>query len=83
MPESTEYNPTNKGTLRPNIAPLRVEGAYFTLINVPKVGFKITLLDTTCADDSIQLWSLYYTLEIIDYIVSCINDYKGRPQNES
>jgi len=83
MPENTKYNLINKGTLCLNITPLHVEGAYFTFINVLKVKFKITLLDIICADDPIQLWSLYYTLEIIDYIVSCINDYKGRPQNES
>jgi len=83
MPESTKYNPTDKRTLRLNITPLRVKGAYFILINIPKIRFKIILFDIICADDLIQLWSLYYTLEIIDYIVSYINDYKGRPQNKS
>jgi len=83
MSESTEYDSTDQGTLRPNIAPLCTEGAHFIPINVPEVGFKITLPETICADDPIQLWSLYYTPEMIDHIVSCTNDYRGRPQDKS
>jgi len=53
MLENIEYNPIDKGTLRLNIKPLYIERVYFTLINVPKVRFKIILFETICADDFI------------------------------
>jgi hypothetical protein len=38
MPKDTIYDPTDKGTLRPNSPPLRTKGDVFIPMNLPNFG---------------------------------------------
>jgi len=73
MPEGTVSDPTDPGTLRPNVAPLE-KGDEFIPMECPDFECQITLPPGIRANDPIALFKLYYTLEIIDGIVQCINN---------
>jgi hypothetical protein len=75
MPKDTVFNSTNKGTLRPNTKPIRKKGDVFKPIKLLNFAWEITLLENTSPDDSITLFIMYYTPEIIDIIVKKTNNY--------
>jgi hypothetical protein len=79
MLEETVFNPTDKGTLRPNAQPLRVKGDAFYPMELPDFGYKIALLENTSPDDPITLFTIYYTPEIINIIVEKTNNYLREP----
>ena len=83
MPEHTVFDPTDKGTLRPNIKPLRKKGDTFKPLNLPAFSYEITLLENASPDDPITLFTIYYTPEIINMIVKHTNNYIRKPQDES
>jgi hypothetical protein len=83
MLEGTEPNPTDKRTQRPNAKPLQKKGNTFILIECPDFDMKITLLLNTSSDNLISLFTLYYTLEIIESIVCYTNEVPREPQNLS
>jgi hypothetical protein len=56
MPEETVFNPTNKGTLRPNTKPLRKRGTTFQ----PDFGWEIHLPENV--PSTILLLYLLYTI---------------------
>jgi hypothetical protein len=70
MPEETVFNPTHKGTLRPNAKPLRKKGNTFQPMKLPDYfSWEIALQEHVSPDDPITLFTLYYTPEIMDIIV--------------
>jgi hypothetical protein len=69
MPEETVFDPTDKGTLRPNTKLLRKKGAAFYLVQLPYFDSKIILPEHTSPDNPITLFTLYYTPEIMDLTV--------------
>ena len=69
MPEGTVPDLTDQGTQRPNTPPLQEKGDKFILLECPDFKAEITLLINVSPDDLITLFTLYYTLEIIDQIV--------------
>jgi hypothetical protein len=69
MPDNTVFDPSNKGTLRPNKDPLRKQGSTFKPIQLPEFGWEITLLENASPNDPITLFTIYYTPKIIDLIV--------------
>jgi hypothetical protein len=75
MSEDTVFDPTDKGTLRPNAKPLRKKGNAFKPMQLPDFGWEITLPEHTLPDDPITLFTIYYTPEIIDMIVEKTNEY--------
>jgi hypothetical protein len=75
MLESTEYDPTDKGTLRPNAKPLQKAGDRFEPMQLPDWDCEIHLPEDTSPDDPISLFSLYYSPKIIDMIVDKTNEY--------
>jgi hypothetical protein len=79
MPEETVFDPTDKGTLRPNAQPLRVKGDAFYPMELPDFGYEIALLENTSPDDLITLFTMYYTPEIINIIVKKTNNYLREP----
>ena len=83
MPEDTVFDPTDKGTLRPDAKLLRKKGDTFKPLNLPAFGYEITLPENASPDDPITLFTIYYTLKIIDMIVKHTNDYVRKPQDES
>ena len=83
MPEDTVFNPTDKGTLRPNAPPLRTKGDEFVPMELPNFDLEITLPETTSPDDPIALFTMYYTPEIMDMIVEKTNKYMRSPGNDS
>ena len=52
-------------------------------MELPDFGWDITLLENASPDDPITLFTMYYTLEIIDLIVENTNKYIQEPQNNS
>ena len=83
MPEDTVFDSTDKGTLRPNEDPLRNQGDTFKPMELPNWGWEINLPNNVSPDDPITLFTMYYTLEIIDLIVKKTNDYPREPQDDS
>ena len=75
MPDDTMFNPTNKGTLRPNEDLLRKQGSTFKPMQLPEFGQEITLPENASPDDLITLFTMYYTPEIINLIVKKTNNY--------
>jgi hypothetical protein len=82
MPEETVFDPTDKGTLRPNAKPLRKKGAAFHPMQLPHFDWEITLSEHASLDNPITLFTLYYTPEIIDLIVEKTNEYAREPAND-
>jgi len=83
MPDDTLFDPTDKGTLRPDEEPLETRGAQFVPMKLPHFDWQINLPDTASPDDPITLFTLYYTPEIMDMIVQNTNNYTRHPKNES
>jgi hypothetical protein len=79
MLEDIIFNPTNKGTLCPNTKLLRKKKDTFKPLNLPAFSYKITLLENASPDDLITLFTIYYTLKIINIIVKHTNDYVRKP----
>jgi hypothetical protein len=83
MPKDTVYDPTDRGTLRPNAKPLRKRGDTFKPMELPDFGWEINLPETVSPDDPITLFTIYYTPEIIDIIVQHTNNYVRKPADDS
>jgi hypothetical protein len=79
MLEDTMFDSTNKGTLCPNAKPLRAKGDAFYPMKLPTWGWEINLLENASPDDPITLFTIYYTLEIINLIVEKTNNYLREP----
>jgi hypothetical protein len=83
MPEDTVFDPTDKGTLRPNAKPLQKKGDHFEPMILPEWGWEIHLPECASPDDPITLFTMYYTLEIINMIVEKTNQHIRQPQDDS
>jgi hypothetical protein len=81
MPEGTETDPTDQGTLRPNIPPLREKGDKFLPMQCPDFEPYITLPPGLEPNDPIGLFTLYFTPQIIDQIVQYTNTVPRVPQD--
>jgi hypothetical protein len=79
MLEGTEPNPTDKRTQRPNTKPLQKKCNTFIPIKYPDFNIEITLPLNTSPDNLISLFTLYYTLEIIESIVCYTNKVSREP----
>jgi hypothetical protein len=77
MPEDTEFDPTDQGTLCPNILPLKKK-IYFNPLEIKDFELEIIFLEYVSLDDPIILFILYYSPEIIFIIVSSTNFYKRK-----
>jgi len=76
MPEDIVFYPTDRGTLRPHARPLRKKGDAFELMKLPDFGWDIILLlEHVSPDDLTTLFTIHYTLEIMDLIAQKMNDY--------
>jgi hypothetical protein len=72
MPEEIIFDPTDKGTLRPNAKPLRKKGDAFFPTNLPDFGWEITLLEEVSADDPITLFMLVYLHSLVlGHVILC------------
>jgi hypothetical protein len=69
MPKATVFDPTDKGTLRPNAKLLLKRGDTFKPMKLPDFGWEINLPENVSPDDLITLFIMYYTPEIINTIV--------------
>ena len=83
MIEGTEPDPTDRGTQRPNVAPLQEKGTKFIPFECPDFEFEITLPTDTSPDDPITLFTLYYTPEIIQSIAYHTNNVRREAQDPS
>jgi hypothetical protein len=81
MPEGIEPDPTDQGTLQPNVAPLREQGEDFKPMECPDFEFQITLPPDIKANDPIGLFILYFTPKIIDQIVQYTNSVAREPRD--
>jgi hypothetical protein len=82
MAELTVFDFTDKGTLRPDEEPLESIGDKFVPMKLPHFDWEIHFLENTSPDDPITLFTMYYTLEIMDMIVENTNNYARRSRNE-
>jgi hypothetical protein len=83
MSEYTEPDPTDPGTLRPNVPPIESRGDEFVPMKCPDFDLEITLPDHVSPDDPITLYTLYYTPEIINQIVLYTNNVPRQPQDRT
>lgn len=83
MSNYTEPDPTDPGTLRPNVPPIESRGDEFLPMECPDFDLEITLPDHVSPDDPITLFTLYYTPEIINTIVLHTNNYSREPQDDT
>jgi len=82
MPEHTEFDPTDKGTLRPNAPLISKPGDKFDPMQLPPFHPRINLPDSIDPDNPISIFTMYYTPEIIDEIVENTNSYIREPQDD-
>jgi hypothetical protein len=80
MCENIENDPTDSATKRPNSSPLKRSGSHFIPMKLDEFGYQITLPHYASPDDPISLFTLYYTLEIVEQIVQYTNEYKRDPR---
>ena len=83
MAEGTRYDTTDTGTLRPNVKPLQQIGTDFMPMELPEIDQEIHLLEYASPDDPITLFTLYYSPQMIDYIVYTTNEYPREPADPS
>jgi hypothetical protein len=69
MLTSTIPDPTNKGTLWPNVLSLQDYSSQFILLDLPDFKPKITLPTNLSPNNPITLFTLFYFPKIIDLIV--------------
>ncbi|CZT13758.1 uncharacterized protein RCO7_07121 [Rhynchosporium graminicola] len=81
MPENTVADSTDPGTRRPNAPPLEKAGVAFLPMKLLPFDPIITLPDHVAPDVPIDLFTLYYTPEIIEGIVKHTNNYARAPKN--
>lgn len=78
MLERTVFDPTDKGTLRPNEAPIHKVGTGFTPLVVEDRPTEIHLPDGVSPLEPFSLFELYYSIEMIDSIVLATNRYQRK-----
>jgi hypothetical protein len=83
MPEHTVFDPTDKGTLRPNEDVIHKTGKAFKPMQLPDWDWEIILPEDVSPDDPITLFTIYYMPEIINLIVEKTNEYQREPQDDS
>jgi Transposase IS4 len=83
MPELIVFDPTDKGTLRPDEEPLESQGDQFVPMKLPHFGWEIHLLENVSPDDPITLFTMYYTSEIMDMIVEHTNNCMREPKDNT
>jgi Transposase IS4 len=66
-------DPTDDGTLRPNIEPDPTTGDHFEPLKYPKFDPAVTLPPDVESDDPFGIWSLSFTPKIMDDIVRATN----------
>lgn len=76
MPDNVEFDPTDKGTLRPNDKALTKKGDRFIPMKLPDFDHEIKLPNCASPEDPISLFTLYYTPEIIDWMVDKTNSHE-------
>jgi hypothetical protein len=78
MLKGTEPDLTDRGTQRPNAPPLQEKGDEFISFECLNFEFEITLPINTFLNNLITLFTLYYTLDIINQIVQHTNNYSQK-----
>jgi hypothetical protein len=81
MPENTKADSTDPGTRRPNTKLLKTKRNHFEPIKLVDCDPAIHLLEYVFPDDPIILFILYYSPEIIKYIVKITNLNPREPRN--
>lgn len=81
MSDKTVFDSTDKGTLRPNEPPLIRPGKVFEPMKLPDFSRRICLPNHVSLLDPITLFTLYYTPEIIDWIVEQTNNHIRLPKD--
>jgi len=71
-------DPTDLGTLRPYEKAFQKTRGEFFPIKIPEFALHVNL-PTTCANDPLAIFLLYYIPEIIDIIVRNTNDFILKP----
>jgi hypothetical protein len=83
MPEATKFDPTDKGTLRPNEDPIREQGDHFTPMKIEDRAVRITLPIGIQYYNAYALFRIYFTKAIVESIVGYTNAYMRSPYKDS
>jgi hypothetical protein len=81
MSTSTILDPTDEGTLWPNVPPLQDYGSQFIPLDLPNFKPKITLPPNMSPNNPITLFTLFYSPKIIDLIIQYTNNVVQQPQD--
>jgi hypothetical protein len=81
MPESTEFDPTDRGTQRPNVKPLKARGTHFQPMDCPDFDLEIRLPEHASPIDPISIFLLYYPPQIIEMIATYTNSCPREPRD--
>jgi hypothetical protein len=73
MPEDIITDPTDPGTRRPKAQPLKTKSNNFKPIKLLEFYTEIYFPAYISSDDPITLFIIYYSLEIIEYIIEITN----------
>ncbi|PVH67331.1 hypothetical protein DL98DRAFT_579274 [Cadophora sp. DSE1049] len=83
MPEDTVADPTDPGTRRPDVPPLTSHGDKYYPMHLPNYPPEIRIPEGVDADDPLSLFTMYYTPEIIEWIVQKTNEHIRDAQDHS
>lgn len=81
MPEELEADPTDAGTPRPNVKPLKKVGTKFKPMKLKEWDSKITLPEGVDPANPMDLFGLYYTNEMMETITKHTNLYERYPED--
>lgn len=81
MPEPTVCDSTDRGTLRPNAPPIAEKGDHFEPMKIEDFPRKINLPSHIEYPNALDLFLLYYPIEIIESIVQWTNEYNRVPKD--
>jgi hypothetical protein len=66
-------DPTDTGTLRPNLEPLEKKGTQFQPLKCPQFDQKINLPDHVTPSDALGIFTLFFLVPIVETIVQNTN----------
>jgi hypothetical protein len=81
MTEGIEADPTDPGTQRPNVKPLRKSGTHFEPIELEEWDPQIALPDGMSPSTPMDIFGQYYTPQMMEIIATNTNLYERTPED--
>jgi hypothetical protein len=81
MPKDVQFDPTDKGTLRPKAKPIRLKGDHFTPLECPPFNAFINLPPYVYPDDAFGIFKLFFLEDIMQQIAQYTNACARQPKD--